>query len=355
MFLVVCFLLTNQSWAVSNISLTFDGTGSTVAATGFENAYNFDPSGFSLGGGKLTITTLPGDMFGDYENDPDTAKNVFHSAIERRTRTIVTTHVNIQGLNVNFHGGGIWLGTDQDHYFRLGIINNTFEGGISGEGLRENEDRWVNSIPPGQGDDIVNRQFPNVGTSPQLTPINAILRIDRIGNNVRGFFSTDGGANFNQLGGTGFAYVGLATGPDDPQGNGSNTVEGTFKTGLYAFGGPDGSIPATFAFDDFAATSYFAGDTNLDGKVDVADLGVLASNWQSTTGTWATGDFTDDGKVDVADLGLLATNWQAGVAGAASSLGLPGASSAAVPEPAVLGWLAMTAVGLWRRRLTVRS
>ena len=30
----------------------------------------------------------------------------------------------MSGLNVNFHGGGIWMGTDQDHYARLGVFHN---------------------------------------------------------------------------------------------------------------------------------------------------------------------------------------------------------------------------------------
>jgi hypothetical protein len=78
------------------------------------------------------------------------------------------------------------------------------------------------------------------------------------------------------------------------------------------------------------------GDTNLDRKVDVADLGTLATNWQAAGG-WALGDFNGSGTVEVGDLGLLATNWQFGVAApgpsfaeALASLGLP---SVSVPEP----------------------
>jgi autotransporter-associated beta strand protein len=103
------------------------------------------------------------------------------------------------------------------------------------------------------------------------------------------------------------------------------------------------------------AFTYY-GDTNLDGQVDVADLGTLATSWQ-TNQTWAGGDFDYSGSVDVADLGLLATNWQAGVGNplgpdlntALASLGLP---SVAVPEPASIGILAgFTALSLkWRRK-----
>jgi autotransporter-associated beta strand protein len=97
------------------------------------------------------------------------------------------------------------------------------------------------------------------------------------------------------------------------------------------------------------------GDADLNGLVDVADLGILASNWQ-TSQIWIGGDFDYSGMVDVNDLGLLASNWQAGVgaplgagslAEALASLGLP---SASVPEPAMLGVTMVGALGALRRR-----
>lgn len=51
------------------------------------------------------------------------------------------------------------------------------------------------------------------------------------------------------------------------------------------------------------------GDVGLDGKVDGADLNVLAAHWQSSVSSWAEADFTGDGLVDNADLSLLAGNW----------------------------------------------
>lgn len=56
----------------------------------------------------------------------------------------------------------------------------------------------------------------------------------------------------------------------------------------------------------------YEGDANLDGQVDVTDLGALATNWQ-TNAPWTGGDFNYDDFVDVTDLGMLATDWQAGV------------------------------------------
>jgi hypothetical protein len=56
--------------------------------------------------------------------------------------------------------------------------------------------------------------------------------------------------------------------------------------------------------------STVLGDTNLDGKVDVADLGNLATNYGDAGGAgWSQGDFNYDGSVDVTDLGDLATNY----------------------------------------------
>jgi hypothetical protein len=72
-----------------------------------------------------------------------------------------------------------------------------------------------------------------------------------------------------------------------------------------------------------------AGDANLDGVVDVSDLGALATNWQSS-GVWTSGDFNYDGITDVADLGFLAENWQAtaSLSETLASFGLP----TSVPE-----------------------
>lgn len=97
-----------------------------------------------------------------------------------------------------------------------------------------------------------------------------------------------------------------------------------------------------------------AGDANLDGIVDITDLGQLASAWQGS-GHWPGGDFDYNGVIDISDLGLLASNWQQGAFGALDAslvaLGLPGVS---VPEPGSMPGIGATVVyllGLRRRRL----
>jgi autotransporter-associated beta strand protein len=99
--------------------------------------------------------------------------------------------------------------------------------------------------------------------------------------------------------------------------------------------------------------TYF-GDANLDARVDVSDLGALATNWQAS-GVWTGGDFDYSGTVDVNDLGLLASNWQLGVGSplgpslqqALAALGL---EMAAVPEPFAAHLLVLGAAGLLSRR-----
>ena len=99
----------------------------------------------------------------------------------------------------------------------------------------------------------------------------------------------------------------------------------------------------------------YGGDANLDGQVDVTDLGALATNWQ-TSSVWTGGDFDYSGFVDVTDLGILATNWQAGVGSplgpgsfqaALASVGLGGVS---VPEPTTITLIGLGMMGMAARR-----
>jgi len=105
------------------------------------------------------------------------------------------------------------------------------------------------------------------------------------------------------------------------------------------------------------------GDTNLDGSVDVTDLGNLASSYGATSSAlWVQGDTNYDGAVDVTDLGNLASNYGGHLAtgpsagGAevmvAGTLATVATGGAAVPEPTALGLLGIGAAGLFggRRR-----
>ena len=90
------------------------------------------------------------------------------------------------------------------------------------------------------------------------------------------------------------------------------------------------------------ASPFLLGDANLDGTVNVGDLGVLGVAWRSDESRWSHGNFSGQA-VNSADLNLLALNWQA-------SVGL----AAAVPEPppaaTSLFWLGIAVSCGWQRR-----
>jgi autotransporter-associated beta strand protein len=145
------------------------------------------------------------------------------------------------------------------------------------------------------------------------------------------------------------AQIGSARGAGSWTGNGitSSIANGNVR----ALGYADNSILGlgTFMGQPVDATSLiirqtFYGDSDLDGDVDVNDLGNLASHWQ-TSGVWSEGDFDYNGFVNAADLGLLASRWQNGVS-ALASFGLP---SGDVPEPWGSGVLLFSTVYLLRR------
>jgi hypothetical protein len=81
------------------------------------------------------------------------------------------------------------------------------------------------------------------------------------------------------------------------------------------------------------------GDFNFDGRVNVDDLGILASNYDGAGKLWTQGDGTDDGAVNVDDLGILSSNYDW-----IDPAGSP------IPEPASLVLLLAGALGLRRRK-----
>ena len=88
---------------------------------------------------------------------------------------------------------------------------------------------------------------------------------------------------------------------------------------------------------EYGSSPLLPGDADGDGKVDFADLVILARNYGKTSGvTWVDGDFNNDGSVGFDDLVIVARNYGKSVSLAATAamfsasvVGAPPTSSAA--------------------------
>jgi autotransporter-associated beta strand protein len=128
------------------------------------------------------------------------------------------------------------------------------------------------------------------------------------------------------------------------------TLSGTFEevflndvlvADLTAIGGTHELVYDANALQLLAATVAITGDVNGDGIVDYQDLGIMAGNWNMTSGAdLSMGDLNGDGAVDYQDLGIMAGNWNYGVT----------ATGTVVPEPATMGLLAIGGIAALIRR-----
>jgi hypothetical protein len=290
---ILAMAVSSTAFGVSSVNLNFSGSQGGVGNTGFDGVYNLNPAGYSVGGGTLMLDTLGGDTFGQYGGptdtggaDPDTAQNFFYSNIDPAASTEVDAKVVYNNLTSDFAGGGIWTGTDTDHYIRLGVyLNDTnvpsHTPDINIEVLRENQDLWgnneqdnenpsntpgVNAAEHGPGRDIESSQT-TIGTTTAdgTGPLTIYLRLIRTGNDATAYYSLDG-----------TTYIPLASEPGDPAGPNSfdavsidasnlgvpgypgSSVElpATYKVGAYAINGP-GTVAGDGVdmFQSFSAVS----------------------------------------------------------------------------------------------------
>jgi Passenger-associated-transport-repeat/PEP-CTERM motif len=122
-------------------------------------------------------------------------------------------------------------------------------------------------------------------------------------------------------------------------------------TGLTTF---DGSVvPST---DVLVKYTYY-GDANLNGHVDGTDYTMIDTGFGGGGTGWQYGDFNYDGHIDGSDYSLIdntfnqqsSAGFAAAVATNTAEIAAPSGSTA-VPEPASLGLLGISAIGLTARR-----
>jgi hypothetical protein len=109
----------------------------------------------------------------------------------------------------------------------------------------------------------------------------------------------------------------------------------------------------TVANTDVLVKYTYYGDANLSGAVDASDYSLIDNGYLNQLTGWYNGDFNYDGVVNGSDYTLIdnAYNMQGGQISSeiASATAQDASPSAVVPEPATLGLLGFSAVGLLHR------
>lgn len=315
----------------------------TVAGMNFNNANTYTIGGTSL----LTLTAATGNAniavtAGSHIIAcPITFGSDLNITVEGGATLSFTGNVTATGRSILKQGSGVVVFP----YLRAAALQNVSNGVIISEKATPNS-------PSGT---VVVGSLSIAGNLPYLDLTNNAMVVDYTAasplNTIRDYILQ----GYNE--GNGWVPLGITSSTAN-----NPIASGPFagKTPMLGFGEASAVGASTFAGQAVDSTAVLVrftvgGDASLDGQIDITDLGLLATSWQ-TNAVWGGGDFNYDGFVDITDLGVLATNWQLGVgnplgpdsfAAALASVGLGGVS---VPEPAAAALAGLLLVAAAPRR-----
>jgi autotransporter-associated beta strand protein len=148
-------------------------------------------------------------------------------------------------------------------------------------------------------------------------------------------------------------------------GKGITSTTAQSNAGSYGIGYADAADPgnpAGLASGQIEVMYTLLGDANLDGAVNGSDFAILATNFNKAVSGWDAGDFNYDGAANGSDFASLASNFNKGASQAADLAAVNSFASGNglltnVPEPASVGLLAISAIGLLgsRKRRQIKT
>jgi hypothetical protein len=210
------------------------------------------------------------------------------------------------------------------------------------------------------GPAVVSAKFVNQATQSVVVQFNEPI-------NAVSISASDLSVQSTAAGGSTFAPSAVTFNPS------TYTATFTFPARLPSNSGYTATLAAASVNDgsgESLATAYsftfydLLGDTNGDGRVNVADLANLAGNFGTSSGaTWSKGDFDYNGNVNVPDLADLAGNFGVDLTSGGSpatsaqvAAALPAASASQMTTLSIAGPDNSTASELsWRRHRSAWS
>jgi hypothetical protein len=345
--------------ATSNITVTLDGS-KTLAELRFNNptnSYTIAPGT----GGTLTLGTgssvpiavirgshhvnVPVTLFNSANLDVSTGASIdFTSPVT----LVAPVSLFKLGGGVATLSGGVVVPNGSTLHADAGILN---ANNIQGSNSSVRADGGILAIIDGPTSKFSNLTV----TAGQLDVTHNGVVIDGTAIGSWGGSSYTGLLGYVASGRNGGAWNGTGIGTSEPAaatGLTAVAIATAGETGKSMFKG------VSVGGSNVLVMYTYAGDANLDGKINVDDYGRIDLNVPLGTHGWYNGDFNYDGKINVDDYGII--DFNIGIQGApfsasaSPSLALVAENPSAIPEPVLLSLIAFPAIALRRRRSAAR-